>query len=310
MIEKKEVIAIAKKTGVHPEAVEREWANGIFIDAFSKQLDTKDFAINGGTCRNKAYNGLPQTYSKDEINSYFEQNRFSMDIDTFISPGLNDKYHVATILTECAVGIENDFLFRLDVDNAKFADSNIAVNHRLEYPRVDVYIPYYGPMYSAKHPAPKIKLTLDSNEPPVLNATRTVLYHPFSDNRLRALVASCLSYPELFGNKLFTFYKRKWGKDLYDVSILMEKYDIMSHLPEIQRVIDTKKSKWHIDPVPEQLDEAFQDAIRKNWNASIPKIVARPPEFGKCMDNLGIIHRALKDMNARLVMEKQAEFQF
>lgn len=308
MIDKKEILYIAKETGVHAEAVEREWVNGIFIDAISSTLGKDTFAIGGGTCRNKAYNGLPRTYTPAEIDNYFEQNRFSMDIDSFILPELNDKYHVATIICECSTKISNEFMLQIDTKQIKFVESNVSANHKLEYPRVDVTIPYYGPMYSKKFPPPRIKLTLDSNEPPVLNPTREVIYHPFSDNVEYDLIANCLSYPELFGNKLFALYNRKWGKDLYDVAILMDKYDIMSHLPEIRTVIETKKQKWHIDPMSRPLCSFFKE-LYENWMKRIPKIVAKPLEFNKCIENLESIVDALGiyEANANQMMLFQSQ---
>jgi len=212
MIDKSELIRIAKKTGVnHPEIVEQEYVNGIVIDALSRLLDKKDFAIFGGTCRNKAYNGLRRTYAPNEIDSYFNTNRFSKDIDAFINPELNNQKVIVEILWQCVSDISNRFGIQIDPTLIRIKDSWRAISHKDSFPLpcVDATFPYYGPLFNPKHPPSRIKLSLDSNDPPVMDTTRAPIYHPFSDNGDADLVANCVAYPELFAKKLFALYNFK-----------------------------------------------------------------------------------------------------
>jgi predicted nucleotidyltransferase component of viral defense system len=294
MIARQEIFRIAKKTGVHPETVEREYVNGIFIDAISYILDKNDFSVHGGTCRNKAYNGLPGTYDEKEINGYFSKNRFSMDIDSYISSKMNNERRIGIIVSKCRKLILDGFDIDLDPKNIKIRQSWRGVRNKVKLPCVDVFIPYFGPMYNSKFAPPRIKLSLDSNESPILNPLRTMVYHPFSDHCCHDLIGNFLSYPELLGRKMFALYNRKLGKDLYDIAIIFDKYDLTDHFDEINMVIEKKKRMWEAAELPKTL-RGYRSILKKSWDATIPKTVEEPMEFDRAYKNLEIVFNMTKN---------------
>ncbi|MDR0741191.1 MAG: nucleotidyl transferase AbiEii/AbiGii toxin family protein [Rickettsiales bacterium] len=285
MIKRSELVRLAKQTGVnHPEIVETEYVNGILIDAMSRVLTKEQFAIHGGTCRNKAYNGMPGVYSNEEIDEYFKRNRFSKDIDSYIAPALNNEKEIKNILHASSDFIYRDFGVRLHVEDMSIMGKAPPKSHPFKHPRVDVYIPYEGPMASEKHHFPKIKLTLDSDDSPILLTTRRMIYHPFSDRQENDLIGNCFSFTELFARKLLVMYLRKEGRDLYDVAILLSTYDIMSHLDDVRKVLREKARRYDVK-LPENLI-GFEDALRASWDKTIMRMIQKPLPFEECMSQL------------------------
>ena len=304
MIDAKELKQIAKDTGIkHPEIVEREYVNGILVDAMSRILSKDKFSINGGTCRNKAYHGLPGICDDEEKRAYFGQTRFSLDIDAYILPELNERDKLIEILSESNAITMKKFGINLLYDDIKIVHQTGPTVHQFHEPRMDVYIPYKGPMLSGKHNPPRIKLTLDSNEPPILPTVRQMIYHPFSDGTGNDLIGNCLSYVELFGNKLWTMYVRRLAKDLYDVGVLWKMYDIKNNLDNVQKVLDTKSARWHRE-LPKNMDYSMYVQLFTNWGEQIPKIIKDPMKFDECFENLNKAFMQLERRKARMVVGK------
>lgn len=288
MIERSELIKLAKDTGInHAEIFETEYVNGLLIDAISRILNKDKFAIHGGTCRNKAYNGLQGIYTPSEVDEYFQRNRFSKDIDSYIVPELNNEKSIREILEAAAITMEKEYDIIIKPQDIRINAKQAPLSHPFKYPRVDVRIPYVGPMANPKHGLPGIKLTLDSDDSPILPTTRQMIYHPFSDKGDNDLVGNCFSFVELFARKLYVMYGRKEGRDLYDIAILSSTYDIMSHLDDVRKVIHEKARRYAVT-LPTTLD-GFEEILRTSWNNKIKKTVQNPLPFDQCMEQLRVI---------------------
>jgi predicted nucleotidyltransferase component of viral defense system len=301
MIERKELITLAKQTGInHAELFETEYMNGLLIDAMSRVLTKDEFAIHGGTCRNKAYNGMAGIYTKQEIDEYFQRNRFSKDIDSYIVPKFNNEKTIREILNEAALIISKGYDIKIKPQDIRIMAKQAPRSHPFRYPRVDVRIPYVGPMANEKHGLPGIKLTLDSDDGPILPTTRQMIYHPFSDKTNSDLVGNCFSFIELFARKMFVMYDRKEGRDLYDIAILSATYDIMSHLEDVRAVLYEKARRYDTQ-LPTSLS-GFEEVLRLSWDNKIKKTVQNPLPFGQCMKQLRIIFEKIGHTKTSLAM--------
>ncbi|MDR0727256.1 MAG: hypothetical protein LBF37_04310, partial [Rickettsiales bacterium] len=52
---------------------------------------------------------MPGTYTEEEIDEYFQRNRFSKDIDSYIMPELNNEKNIREILDAAAVTMDKKY---------------------------------------------------------------------------------------------------------------------------------------------------------------------------------------------------------
>jgi hypothetical protein len=227
-----------------------------------------------------------------------------MDIDTYIVPEMNKEGLIREILKECEWKIMGQFHLEIDAKGAKFSVSNPVLSRLLENPRINVHIPYFGPMYNPKHPPAKIKLTLDSNDTPVLPTTREIIYHPFSDRNEHDLIGNSISYPELFAQKLFALQNRKLAKDLYDIAIMTTKYDILAQIPYIKDIVKQKMRSHHKN-VPLRTLDGLYPVLRANWEIEIPKKVAKPIDFDDAFELLKTIYKRYNGGHRRIIVKQR-----
>lgn len=275
MIERKELAAISRKIGIHAEIIERDYMIGILVDAF-RQVIPNDFAFHGGSCKNKAYNGFPGSYDNTEIETYFSTNRFSTDIDAWLNPKLAAQDQVRDIMAQVAFVVKKDFDISIPISAIEIKENKGPTAHPLPIPRLDVRLPYLGPMTgpNPKFQPTKVKIAFGPNEGPILQTTTQLIYHPYTDRGEKVLSARCFSYPELFANKLFALYNRHKAKDLYDLTSLAQKYDVKSYCADIQKVLEVKKDRWKkvLPRSMEDLREARQGA-QSEWVTEMPSLI-------------------------------------
>ncbi len=275
MIERKELAAISRKIGIHAEIIERDYMIGILVDAF-RQVIPDDFAFHGGSCKNKAYNGFPGLYDNNEIETYFSTNRFSTDIDAWLNPKLATQDRVRDIMAQVSFVVKKDFGINIPISSIDIKENRGPTAHPLPIPRLDVRLPYLGPMTggNTKFQPTKVKIAFGPNEGPVLQTTTQLIYHPYTDKGEKVLSARCFSYPELFANKLFALYNRHKAKDLYDLTSLAQKYDIKPYYADIQKVLEIKKERWKkvLPQQPKDLLEARQGA-QAEWKTEMPSLI-------------------------------------
>ena len=182
MIEKNEILTIAKNLSLRPDTVEKDYVLGWMLHGIGEHQSTKTWAFKGGTSLKKCF---------------FETFRFSEDLDYTIK----DNAHLDTdlllgvfsSLTESlseSVGIRffpDRFTFKIiDKGNGKFSAQG--------------KIHYNGPL-NRKRGVASIKLDLTTDEILVLDTVRHKVDHSYSDEPEQGIYANCYAFEEVVAEK-------------------------------------------------------------------------------------------------------------
>ncbi len=201
MITKSEIIADAKRTGLSPQVIEKDYVLGwALAGIFNHPALKNQWVFKGGTCLKKGY---------------FETYRFSEDLDFTI---MDPKHIDATFLTN---------VFK-EISAWVYQQSGIQFpEHKIEF---EVYpnkagktscqgkLCYLGPLApTSPKQWPKIKLDLTADEVLADKPNIISINHPYSDLPKEGIHILSYSYPEVFAEKTRALSERTRPRDLYDV---------------------------------------------------------------------------------------------
>jgi len=182
MIEKNEILTIAKNLTLSPDTAEKDYLLGWMLHGISEHQSTKDWAFKGGTSLKKCFF---ETFRFSEDLDYTLKDNAHLDVDFLL--GVFSE--IAELLNE-TVGIEffpDRFKFKvIDKGNGSFSAQG--------------KIHYNGPL-NRKHSVATIKLDLTTDEIVVLDAVRRKVHHPYSDEPAQGIHANCYAFEEVVAEK-------------------------------------------------------------------------------------------------------------
>ena len=248
MIDKREILAIARKTSLAPHVVEKDYVLGwVLAGIYGHEGRAESWIFKGGTCLKKCF---------------FETYRFSGDLDfTLRKPEHLDANFLKSAFSEIGEWIYDQAGIEISVGQP---ESDIC-----RHPRGRVScqgkISYKGPV-SSPRALPHIKLDLTIDERVVLPPVRTQVFHPYSDAPADGIEVLAYDYTEAFAEKFRALVERTRPRDLYDVVHL---YRNAEARPEPQRFLEVLRSKCEFKGIgiPRMADlELHRAELEAGWD--------------------------------------------
>ena len=261
MIEKNEILAIAKSLGLRPDTIEKDYVLGWMLQGISEHQATKMWAFKGGTSLKKCF---------------FETFRFSEDLDYTLNDNtqlntdflLDTFYTIVDSLNE-NVGIEffpDRFKFKIiDKGNGNFSAQG--------------KIHYNGPL-NRKQGVATVKLDLTTDEIVVIDTVSRKVEHPYSDEPEQGIHANCYAFEEVVAEKIRALAQRIRPRDLYDVVHFFRNREMIKN-PQLVYNVLGKKCAFKKIPIPtfEQIENHEKlDELEPQWdNMLAHQLPSLPP---------------------------------
>jgi len=250
MIEKAEIDHKSEELGVHVSNVQRDYVFGWLLAGLfqsDNQLQNK-LILKGGNAFRKAY---------------FENARFSNDLDFSTQVELNDSILKESIKKACCFANKLSGV-RFLPDDSRIGQRDFAdEDSKLYEARV-----YFKSFYGEENIIIKVKLDIKEYDKIFLPIQTRKLIHAYSDAQLCQADLRCFKLEELLALKLRALLQRQHSPDLYDFvySVLFQKTRDIRRL----EVITTFLKKTIYEPNPQiakslLLDLPFQ-VIKGLWN--------------------------------------------
>jgi len=231
MIDKTEILRLAKLLDLRPETVEKDYVLGWILYGIENKKDIfNSWVFKGGTSLKKCF---------------FETYRFSEDLDyTLTNPKHLDKAFLEKTFKEIAIWIyeesgiecpENSIQFEiLEKENGKVSAQG-KFGYRAHLGR--------------KHNHTNIKLDLTNNEILVLEPIERDVHHPYSDRPQHGIKAKCYAFEEVIAEKIRALAQRARPRDLYDVIHLYRNKALITNHQLLYSVL-TQKCRFKTIDVP------------------------------------------------------------
>ncbi|MGL6210241.1 MAG: nucleotidyl transferase AbiEii/AbiGii toxin family protein [Paracoccaceae bacterium] len=223
MIDRRELLDAAKRFGLNPGVVEKDYALGWALAGIYAHPDLASYWVfKGGTCLKKCY---------------FETYRFSEDLDFT----LKDESH-----------LDEAFLRRIFVEVSEWIYEQSGLEFPpgqqsfeiLKNPRGNLScqgkLSYRGPVSPNSGGLPRIKLDLTADERLVLDPVEVPIFHPYSDAPPEGITVLAYAYVETFAEKIRALAERTRPRDLYDVVNLFRNEDARPEPTSILNVLREK----------------------------------------------------------------------
>lgn len=229
MIEKHEILKVAKSLGLQPTTIEKDYVLGWVLMGIQMHSECHEkWIFKGGTCLKKCY---------------FDNYRFSEDLDFTIS--IQDHIEEAImkkILKEVGAWV-------YEQSGIELPEKHISVdlyNNPHGAFSVEGKLTYFGPL-KQKTNFPRIKLDLTAFEKVVLEPEKRPIYHNFSDRPMDAPHAFSYCYEEIFAEKLRALAERARPRDLYDVIHL---YEGRHRVSDKNKFLESLSAKCEFKKIP------------------------------------------------------------
>lgn len=246
MIQKPEILAIAREKSLRPDVVEKDYALGWILAGISAHPEIRDqWAFKGGTCLKKCF---------------FETYRFSEDLDFTLLDGAHiDEAFLKRVFAEIAEWVYERTGIEMPADQQSFE----ILNNPRGNPICQGRVAYRGPI--SPRSLPRIKLDLTADERIVMRPVRTSVYHPYSDTPDDGMDVLTYAYEEVFGEKVRALAERTRPRDLYDVVNLFRN-DASLPDPAVLRDVIQQKCDFKGIPFPAlDLIEDHKEALAGSW---------------------------------------------
>ena len=249
MIEKNEVLKLAKYLDLRPETIEKDYVLGWMLFGINVSTKLKNkWLFKGGTSLKKCF---------------FETFRFSEDLDFTVSDSshftedflLHEFHKIADVIYE-KTGIEfgkEQFKFKIlkKENGKKTAQGKIHFN---------------GPLRRREKYA-SVKLDLTDNELVVLNKVKKKVHHPYSDEPKGGISVTCYAFEEVIAEKIRALAERARPRDLYDVVHFFRNRNMISK-PQLAYDVLEKKCRFKNIAIPTfQLIEQHEklEELKQEW---------------------------------------------
>ncbi|MCI0627225.1 MAG: nucleotidyl transferase AbiEii/AbiGii toxin family protein [Acidobacteria bacterium] len=207
MIDRREILELAREFGLSANVVEKDYVLGWLLAGIYNHPELSEkWIFKGGTCLKKCF---------------FETYRFSEDLDfTLLENEHLNQTFLLKIFSEIAEWIYDVSGIELPVSGLRF---ELFTNPRGQN-QGEGRVGYRGPLQN-RGDLPRIKLDLTTDErlvrPPVVRN----VHHPYSDAPENGVHARSYCYEEIFAEKLRALAERERPRDLYDVIHLYRRID-------------------------------------------------------------------------------------
>lgn len=198
MIDKDEILAKSEEFAIHTSNVQRDYVFGWFLAGIYSECELQDyFVLKGGNCFRKAY---------------FENTRFSNDLDFSLKSDLTEEYIKGELNYVCDFVLANTGVV---FDKGK---SRVEQKKRVDLSKKVYDARIYFRDFFGKESQIIISIRLDISRfdriyLPIQN--RHVI-HPYSDHKLCSREIHCVKLEELLATKLKCLLQRRHVADLYD----------------------------------------------------------------------------------------------
>lgn len=261
MIEKNEILTIAKSLSLSPDTVEKDYVLGWMLHGIGEHQSTKNWAFKGGTSLKKCF---------------FETFRFSEDLDYTLKDNAHlDRDFLLGVFSKIAeslhenIGIEffpDRFTFKIvDKGNGKFSGQG--------------KIHYNGPL-NRKQGVATIKLDLTTDEILVLDAVSQKVHHPYSDEPEQGIHANCYAFEEVIAEKIRALAQRIRPRDLYDVVHFFRNREMIKKPELVYNILGQKCAFKEMDiPTFEYIENHEKlDELGPQWdNMLAHQLTSLPP---------------------------------
>ena len=250
MIDKTEIDEKSGELGVHVANVQRDYVFGWLLAGLFHPENplANNLILKGGNCFRKAY---------------FEQARFSNDLDFSTQTELNEDYLRAAIEYACKFAMEKSGVEFL-IGQSRIASRESTQEDVVFY---DARI-YFKSFYGEENVTIKVELDVKEFDQIILPIQSKRLIHSYSDSGDCNRLLRCWKLEELLAAKLKALLQRQHSPDLYDFiyAIFFQKVLGISRLEVITTFL--KKTIYEHSPHSVKgllLDLPFQ-VIRGLWN--------------------------------------------
>ncbi len=277
MIEKDEIRLKAKEFETHEANVERDYVYGWVLAGIYSISDLQfQFILKGGNCLRKGY---------------FENTRFSNDLDFSISSSIDQSKLIIALNQVCdwiqeQSGIE--FLKDRNIIKAK----SVAFSHKTIYEAKLYFKDFYGNPNSITI---SIRLDITELEKIYLPIQERFIIHPYSDANQLHIPIKCMKLEEILANKLICMLQRRQTQDLYDFVFSF----VMNNSIEINRseIVTTFLKKTIFEPSPgvvrNLLVELPIEVLNSVWNKYIACPIAGVITFSDAVLQFRTVAEAL-----------------
>lgn len=253
MIPLSEIDIAVKKFHVPPETIEKDYVISWILSCLSKSKLSDNFVFYGGTAIKRIY---------------FEDHRFSEDIDLFSSKYFNQDYILEQLDILRYASEKTNLLLEVD-KNTIIAHEN----------RIQLYILYSG--YEEIAGVPKqVRIDFAMNMHPYGKNENKKIIKSYSDLKLQNETLSVMALNTILANKLglLTDSTRNEPRDLFDIWFLLQrttKFDF--HFDEVCKAF---RDKYGYCPSWNVLKPRLNNpSFKKLWDARLNKQIAELPDI-------------------------------
>ncbi len=199
MIERSEIDAMAENLDVHSSHVQRDYVHGWLLSLlYTKSALANRLVLKGGNCLRKGY---------------FENSRYSRDIDFTTSVGISDD-ELGRELNLIVSELENLTKIKFHtsktiVRDKKRADSEKKISEAKLY-----FTDFYG---RESKLVLGVRLDVTQFDKIYLPVQERSLIHPYSDAHLCNSMIRCVKLEEILATKMRCLLQRKHIADLFDL---------------------------------------------------------------------------------------------
>ena len=207
MIDRREIIELAREFGLSANVVEKDYVLGWLLAGIYNHPDLSEkWIFKGGTCLKKCF---------------FETYRFSEDLDfTLLEKEHLNQTFLHKTFGEIAEWVYEASGIELPVSGLRF---ELFTNPRGQN-QGEGRIGYRGPLQN-RGDLPRIKIDVTTDERLVQPPVQRNVHHPYSDVPEAGIQARTYCYEEIFAEKLRALAERERPRDLYDVIHLYRRID-------------------------------------------------------------------------------------
>lgn len=271
MIQKQEILEIAKNSKLSPHVIEKDYVLGWLLGGIAQNQELfNNWIFKGGTCLKKCY---------------FDSYRMSEDLDfTLKSKDLFDRSSLENVFSQISKWVYASSGIKLPEDRMIF--------DFYENPRgklsCEGRIFYHGPLAPASpQQTPRIKLDLSIDEIIVEAPVTKRVDHKYSDLPSGHLLINCYSYIEIFSEKIRALADRTRPRDLYDVIHFFRRPESKGLSSEIRRVL-TRKCEFKDIQFPTYSNiEINKDICLIGWKDQLSHQLPALPTFESFWEELG-----------------------
>ncbi len=278
MIEKRELLEIARDQKVIPSTIEKDYVIGWLLAGMYCVSDIAEtWLFKGGTCIKKCY---------------LQDYRFSEDLDfTLRNTDIIDIDRVKKVLEQSCTWVQEMAGIVMPLNKINLTPHTNKFGHL----SVQGRIYYGGPLAKRSMKSwPRIKIDLTCNECIVNPLERKKILHQYSDQEDIQNPVNCYSFIELYSEKIRALGERGRPRDLYDVvnlSRIVRESDIANF------VKSSLEQKCDFKGIPltqiEHVEKHYTDCAG-GWRQQLSHQINFLPEFEDYWNALPEIFSKLK----------------